>query len=58
MINGVAGVIVMMGDVVTIAGGLESGVAVGVGLDQGVEEELIEHRADRLAEDHLSLDPA
>ena len=29
----VAGVIVMMGDVVTIADGLGSGVAVGTGLD-------------------------
>ena len=58
MVNGVAGVIVMMGDVLTVADGLGSGVAVGTGLDQGVEEEpLIEHGADSLAVDHLTPGP-
>ena len=47
----------MIDDVVTIAGGLGPGIVVGVGLDQGVKEELLEHGADNLAEDPLSLVP-
>ena len=47
----------MLGDVVTIANGLGSGVTVDEGLDQGVEEELIEHGADSLAVDHLTPGP-
>ena len=57
MINGIAGVVVMLGDVVTIANGLGSGVTVGTGLDQGVEEELVEHGADSLAVDPLIPGP-
>ena len=37
-VDGVAGVIVMLDGVLTVADGLGSGVAVGTGLDQGVEE--------------------
>ena len=47
----------MISDVVTVADGLGLGVAVGVGLDQGVKEELIEHGADSLAVDHLIPGP-
>ena len=57
-VNRVAGVIVMIDDVVTVAVGLGSGVVVGVGLDQGFKEVLLEYGANGLAEDHLSLVPA
>ena len=48
----------MIDDVVTVAVGLGSGVVVGVGLDQGFKEVLLEYGANGLAEDHLSLVPA
>ena len=41
----------MTGAVVTVAGGLGSGVIVGVGQDEGFKEALLEHGANDFAED-------
>ena len=54
----VAGVVVLIDDVVTATVGLWSDVVVGIGLDQGFEEALLEYGANGLAEYHLSLVPA
>ena len=48
----------MIDDVVTTAVGLGSDGVVGVRLDQGFEEVLLEYGANGHAEDHLSLVPA
>ena len=48
----------MVAEVVVVAVGLGSDVVVGIGLDQGLEEVLVEYRASCLAKVHLFLVPA